>query len=260
MRGAAVSSPSWEPACMEPDELEEYRAGRARGCQDCTSDFAAAMAREGRCNGIPGDIARLDIIPLVADLDAPYTRSPILLPDGSRRPYKPQVRKELLDMPEEPTRIPRPNPSSPAVDALRELALAAEAAANTRTALDEAIAANDEAQARLQAATAATAPMPNHRKLRKADTRTTEQRQAAVPPTSDELTPRQQQVLDVVVAYNGDRAAAANTLGVTYQSVDETLLRVAAKGKLPDSILTKMPDRVQAMVAGDSATQQESTG
>lgn len=131
MRGVAVSA-AWEPACMEPDELELYRAGRARGCQDCTSDFAALMAREGRCNGIPGDIAHETIIPLIELLEAPDGRTPILNPDGTRRPYRPQLgpRKERpVEDRTEPTPLRRRYSSQEAI-ALSELADAARNAAD----------------------------------------------------------------------------------------------------------------------------------
>lgn len=129
MRGVATS-PEWVPACMDPDELEEYRAGRSRGCQDCTVEFSEQMVREGRCNGIPGPLAHLDIIPLVEHLEGPDGRTPILNPDGTRRPFRPSTRKEHRIMAlEEPTRLQRRYTDDEAI-ALAELAAAASAAAD----------------------------------------------------------------------------------------------------------------------------------
>lgn len=53
----------WEPACMEPEELADWRAfnrtagpnDRARRpCDDCPMSFALEMFAARRCNGIPG--------------------------------------------------------------------------------------------------------------------------------------------------------------------------------------------------------------
>jgi hypothetical protein len=43
-------SDSWQPLCMSPDELTEWRAGKIGDCQDCLARFRRAMAAEGRCN------------------------------------------------------------------------------------------------------------------------------------------------------------------------------------------------------------------
>jgi hypothetical protein len=42
--------PRWEPACMDPDELAEYQAGRIGACSDCLAPFRRARMAEGRCN------------------------------------------------------------------------------------------------------------------------------------------------------------------------------------------------------------------
>lgn len=58
----AVPSEDWEPACMEPDELADWRAfnrtagptNRAqRPCDDCPMSFALEMFAARRCNGVP---------------------------------------------------------------------------------------------------------------------------------------------------------------------------------------------------------------
>jgi hypothetical protein len=47
---------TWEPACMEPEDLEAWRSGRILGCQDCTTEYSDAMREVGRCNGVPGQL------------------------------------------------------------------------------------------------------------------------------------------------------------------------------------------------------------
>jgi len=44
------------PACLEPDDLDDYRAGVLTGCRDCTVAFSADMTARNRCNGIPGEV------------------------------------------------------------------------------------------------------------------------------------------------------------------------------------------------------------
>lgn len=138
-----VVSISWEPACMEPDELERYHAGQAGGCADCTVAFSQQMAALGRCNGIPGELQRQDIVPLLEMLDGPDGRTPILNPDGSRRPYR-APRKERTMQPE-PTKLTRAY-RSPEAAALHELATAARDAAD---AAEEIAAAEDAAASSL---------------------------------------------------------------------------------------------------------------
>jgi hypothetical protein len=53
--GSFCPPPSWEPACLEPDELELWRE-RDRGippCHSCPLAFAAEQRAIGRCNGQP---------------------------------------------------------------------------------------------------------------------------------------------------------------------------------------------------------------
>lgn len=40
---------------MEPDELEDWRAGTVPACEACPVSFSDQMRPLGRCNGIPGE-------------------------------------------------------------------------------------------------------------------------------------------------------------------------------------------------------------
>jgi hypothetical protein len=41
---------SWQPACLDPDELQQWQKGRIGDCQDCLGLFRKAMREQGRCN------------------------------------------------------------------------------------------------------------------------------------------------------------------------------------------------------------------
>lgn len=222
----AVNPVGFEPACMEPEELEEYRAGRILGCRDCTIAFSDQQRARGRCNGIPGEL--LD--PTMAALAA----------------------EEGL-MTDQPTQLRRREPTSPRVSALQELAAAAEAAAMTQQALDVAQVAHAAAQDRLAAAQKAVAkPGKNGKHPTGLGGTPLLERPDVLPvagaegePTRGILSARQQEVLDVFAKHR-DRGKAAEELDISIANLEQVLDSVARKGHLDNGLIPFLPPRFAA--------------
>lgn len=74
-RRPAAPRTEWTPACMDPDEVADWRAGRTPACTECPIVHYERMLALGRCNGFPAELMRGAVDPTEnADVTEPRRR------------------------------------------------------------------------------------------------------------------------------------------------------------------------------------------